>query len=174
MPVDGAYLDFSALLLRDLCHCNSCVHESSRQRLYSAAQIPREIQARTVDIPSSNPESVRITWNRDAPGFDETHETCLSMDVLRGINDTGAMPGPFQTALDRQNLWGRDDYDVPDTDFRDYMDNDTTLYTALEQLRTHGLLFVTGIPDEEDALTHIARRMGPMKDTFYGHTWDGE
>lgn len=84
------------------------------------------------------------------------------------------MPGPFHNALEPQALWGRDDYNLPDTDFEDYMDNDAALSTTMEQLRTHGLVFVTGIPDKEDALTHIAKRMGPMKDTFYGYTWDGE
>lgn len=175
VPVDGTPLEFSALLLRDMCHCSSCVHESSRQRLYSTAQIPPGIQARTVDMLSSDPESVRITWSNDAPGFDKTHETHLSMDELRSLNNIGAMPsGPFQDSIEAQLLWRRDDYNVLDTDFEDYMNNDDALYTAMKQLRTHGLIFVTGIPDKEDALTHIARRIGPMKETFYGHTWDGK
>jgi gamma-butyrobetaine dioxygenase len=174
VSVDGTKLDFSALLLRDLCHCPSCVHESSRQRLYSTAQIPPDIQARTVDVSPLDSESVRITWDNDGPGFDETHETRLRMDVLRSLKNVGAMSGPFQDALEAQVLWARDDYDLPDTDFEGYVDNDAALYAAMKQLRTHGLVFVTGIPDNDDALTQIARRIGPMKDTFYGHTWDGK
>lgn len=44
----------------------------------------------------------------------------------------------------------------------------------MRQLRQHGLVFITDIPRLEDALEKIAKRMGPMKDTFYGYTWDGK
>lgn len=133
-----------------------------------------QIQARTVEIGSEDPERVNITWINDAPEFDESHQTSLNMKDLRGLVDTGAMPGPFQDALQKQALWAKDDYCVPDTDFADYMANDEAVYGAMKQLRTHGLIFVTNIPHLEDALEKIATRMGPMKDTFYGYTWDGE
>lgn len=53
------------------------------------------------------------------------------------------------------------------------MQDDASLYTAMKKLCRDGLLFVTGIPDNDQGLVRIATRMGPMKDTFYGLTWDG-
>lgn len=174
IPIDGQNQEYSALLLRDLCSCPKCVHESTAQRLYSTADVPSNIRAKAVDVTGSNPASLKITWENDAPGFDETHETYLNIDGLRDINRAGALSGPFQDTLASQSLWGAKDYHVPDTEFGDYMKDDAALYACMQQLRTHGLLFITKIPDDEQALVKIATRMGPMKDTFYGYTWDGK
>lgn len=168
--IDGAEQDFSALLLRDMCECPSCVHESSRQRLFSTAEIPSNIQARSIE---QTAESVAITWIRDAPGFDHTHTTILSIDALRNLGSIGAVYGPFQSALDSSVTWGRDDEPARDVRFEDYMYDDTALNYAIKHLHTHGLLFVTDVPHKEEALVDIATRIGPMKDTFYGRTWDG-
>lgn len=118
-------------------------------------------------------ESVAITWTQDAPGFDETHTTILSIDALRDLASVGAVSGPFQKALDPPVTWGRDDDPARDVKFEDYMNNDAVLNHAIKHLHTHGLLFVTDIPHKEGALIDIATRIGPMKDTFYGLTWDG-
>lgn len=170
LSIDSAKHDFSALLLRDLCECPLCVHKSSRQRLYSTAEIPPDIRARVIE---QTAESVAITWTQDAPGFDETHTTILSIDALRDLASVGAVSGPFQKALDPPVTWGRDDDPARDVKFEDYMNNDAVLNHAIKHLHTHGLLFVTDIPHKEGALIDIATRIGPMKDTFYGLTWDG-
>jgi hypothetical protein len=54
------------------------------------------------------------------------------------------------------------------------MEDDSLLHDVIKQLRVHGLAFVNNIPGLESSLVTIATRMGPIKDTFYGQTWDGE
>lgn len=171
--MDGKEAEFSALLLRDLCQCPACVHESTNQKLYSTADIPPEIEARSIQHSASTPDSITLKWNSDAPGFGEAHETVLSLDTLRCLQSTGALPGPFQDRFEKQDLWGAADQKPPDTTFKDYLGDDEAVYKVMKQLRTHGLVFITEIPHLEDALQKIATRMGPMKDTFYGYTWDG-
>lgn len=93
--------------------------------------------------------------------------------MLRNLQSVGAASGPFQAPLERPVLWGATESKPPDTTFADYLGDDRAVYEVMKQLRTHGLVFITQIPHLEDALVKIATRMGPMKDTFYGYTWDG-
>lgn len=171
LNVDGQEENFSALLLRDMCHCPSCVHPTTRQKLYSTADIPTSIKPRSVHVSES---SITLTWKNDVPGFDYEHSTVFQTDDLKTLSKTGALPGPFAQALPSQVLWDSASADIEDTSFDDYMANDAALLRVLKQLRTHGLVFVTDIPDDEHAMSQIATRMGPMKDTFYGRTWDGK
>ncbi|KAK4503197.1 hypothetical protein PRZ48_006625 [Zasmidium cellare] len=117
-------------------------------------------------------ESIRLRWKSDAPGFTDAHETVLSLDALRGLQESGAVPNNFKDNFDRPALWGAADAKPPDTTFKEYLQDDEAVYRVMKQLRTHGLVFITEIPNLEDALVKIATRMGPMKDTFYGYTWD--
>ncbi|KAF7188660.1 Gamma-butyrobetaine dioxygenase [Pseudocercospora fuligena] len=172
IPIDGKTADFSALLLRDSCQCPLCVHSSTRQKLYSTADIPHNIKVRKVEA-SPTDGSIRIAWQKDAPGFGQEHETHISLDALRDIHNIGTMSGPFQEAAEPAILWGAEDAAVPDIDFEHYMQDDRAVYDMMKLLSSHGLVFVKGIPQgKEDALIDIATRMGPMKDTFYGLTWD--
>lgn len=57
-------------------------------------------------------------------------------------------------------------------DYEDYMTQDGTLNRALRQLREHGLLLVRGVPELEKSVDSIAGRIGPLRDSFYGRTWD--
>ncbi|OQO04189.1 hypothetical protein B0A48_10799 [Cryoendolithus antarcticus] len=52
------------------------------------------------------------------------------------------------------------------------MQDDSTLLTALRQLQTHGLVFLTEVPGSPESVARIAERIGPLKNTFYGMTWD--
>ena len=42
----------------------------------------------------------------------------------------------------------------------------------MKQLERYGLLFIRNIPDDPDAVEGIAERIGNIKNTFYGKTWD--
>ncbi|GKU07666.1 unnamed protein product [Fusarium langsethiae] len=52
------------------------------------------------------------------------------------------------------------------------MRDDKAVYKLIHQLRTDGLAFITNVPGVEKSVAEIATRIGPVKDTFYGHTWD--
>lgn len=174
IPIDGNTHEFSPLLLRDLCECPRCVHESSKQRLFSAAEIPDTITSRAQSRSGANGEVLSISWENDVPGYDSDHRTELGMRTLREMIESGAHSGPFQDRLYRQELWDSKSCDLPDFDFDAYMHDDTALYQALCQLRTHGLAFVQNVPAVEKSVSAIAERIGPVKDTFYGRTWDGK
>ncbi|KAF7557361.1 hypothetical protein G7Z17_g709 [Cylindrodendrum hubeiense] len=137
----------SFLFLYSYQQCCSSINRNSRpgvlQCSNAAKNIPADIQAREVEVDAAS-DSVRIKWTTDAPGYTEQHTTQLSMETLRKLNY---------------------DYDA-------YMHDDQTLYELINQLRTDGLAFITNVPGIKESLATIATRIGPVKDTFYGYTWD--
>ncbi|USW52098.1 Putative TauD/TfdA-like domain, gamma-butyrobetaine hydroxylase-like, GBBH-like domain superfamily [Septoria linicola] len=156
IPIDGKPVEFSSLVLRDLCQCTACVHESTNQRLYSTAEVPPNIKADEVQITN---QEARITWQHDAPGFDLFHDTILPLNTLRRVVDMGARPNPHQAPLESRTLWGAKDPQPPDTTFADYLRDDKALYNVMRQLQQHGLVFITEITHVEEALEKIAKRM---------------
>jgi gamma-butyrobetaine dioxygenase len=173
ISIDGKTQEFSPLLLRDSCQCPLCVHESTKQRLFSTADIPANIQARSVEIDPAS-ESVNIKWENDAPGCSQDHTTKLSMTALREIIESGSLPGFGRDKHDAQVLWTKEPLpNLDDFDYEEYMKDDKEVYKLIHQLRTDGLAFVTNVPGKVESLATIAERIGPVQDTFYGRTWDG-
>ncbi|KAI7466309.1 Clavaminate synthase-like protein [Hortaea werneckii] len=170
IKVDGDLHEFSPLLLRDLCQCPHCVDQSTRQKLFWTTQIPSDISA-TVE-PGTNPQVVRLKWKRDIQNFPEDHVTELSVQALRNLVNV-ACPTPSPD-LPSKVLWDDASFreDVRDLDYKAYMSDDSVLHQALQYLHTHGLVFLTNVPEQETSVSTIAERIGPVKNTFYGYTWD--
>lgn len=117
---------------------------------------------------------MNIWWNNDVPGFDLDHVTKVSVAGLRELNQSGSLPGLGRDNHDAQILWTKEPLvTMRDFDYNEYIQDDKELYRLIRQLRTDGLAFVTNVPGEVESLATIATRIGPVKDTFYGRTWDG-
>lgn len=172
ITIDGKTHEFSAHLLRDACQCPACVHHTSNQRLFAHADLPADLQARSVDIDEAS-NTVNIKWASDASTFSADHITALSLSALRNIALSGDASGSPGETQERQKLWPLAPSEIPDYDYDAYMNDDKTLYQLMRQLRVNGLAFVTNSPQNEESVSAIATRMGPIKDTFYGPTWDG-
>lgn len=172
ITIGNETVEYSSIVLRDACACPACVHESTRQRLFSIADVPATIRAKSIEVDSAS-DTVSIKWENDAPGFIDEHTTQLSLDSLHRLNKTGSAPGSQKDSLESQFLWTLEPLNLPDYNYDVYMKDDRALNDLVIQLRTKGLAFVTGVPGTEEALATIATRIGPIKDTFYGYTWDG-
>ncbi|KAK4539188.1 hypothetical protein LTR36_001164 [Oleoguttula mirabilis] len=170
ISLDGTVHSFSPLLLRDLCQCARCVDQSTRQKLFSTVEIPADIKATVV--PNEGSTAVHLRWSEDIPGIGAGHITSLPLDTLRNITETGSPSNVLKPPS--RILWTADTFrkDVQDIDYEAYMSDDATLYQALLNLHTHGMLFLTNVPESESAVSTIAERIGPLKNTFYGSTWD--
>lgn len=118
---------------------------------------------------------MNIKWENDAPGFGEDHMTQISVAALRELDQSGSLPGFSRDSHDAQILWNKDPLpNLQDFDYNEYMKDDREVYKLIHQLRTDGLAFVTNVPGKVESLATIATRIGPVQDTFYGHTWDGK
>lgn len=168
LSIDGQPHTYSPLLLRDLCECPRCVDPSTKQKLFSTADIPKDIHA---DEVTETESSISFSWMHDVPGYELDHTTELSLDVLRSLVSTGAITTPVQPKP--RIFWKASMFNqLADIDYDAYMQDDAVLYQALQQLHKYGLLFVSNVPESENSVSTLGERIGPIKNTFYGYTWD--
>nr|OQO26894.1 hypothetical protein B0A51_08347 [Rachicladosporium sp. CCFEE 5018] len=168
IPVNGQTHIFAGTYLRDLCKCQKCRDSSTRQKLQLTANIELDASAASVDV---NGDAVSIVWNVNGKnaGLHVTELSIKELAHLAGLGDDGPMPN-----LPSRRPWLDDDFrsEAQDITFDAYMQDDSILLKALRQLQTHGLVFLTKVPDSSDSVSQIAERIGPLKNTFYGMTWD--
>ena len=161
-----------SLLLRDSCACPLCLDVSTKQKLFQTADIPSTISGHV------NREDDTISWTNDIHNFPSNHRTPLTATLKRATPPTADTHGSF---VDAQQVppAGRIPWDkkvmadaVRWLPFTKYVSDDDTLFEAVESLRIYGLVFVRGVPDDERAVERVAERIGTLRDTFYGRTWD--
>ncbi len=168
--LDGEKFQFSATLLRDLCECPLCVDPSTKQKLFSTTDIPSSIAVRSV---SHGTDAVDIQWSDDIQGLPADHITRLSTTNLRGLVEHGTTtPWHAYVPAPQKTQQAQDYAQLTDIEYDAYMTDDATLGQALKQLHTHGLLFLRNVPETETSVSAIGERIGPIKNTFYGYTWD--
>lgn len=123
---------------------------------------------------SRDDRGIRLTWSNDIPGYPQSHTTWISYDVLSRISTAGRATAPEHDYIPGPQLtWNAEEYSrFQDIDYEAYMQDDTVLFRALRQLHSHGLLFLSNVPEDEKSVEQCALRIGPLKNTFYGYTWD--
>lgn len=155
--------------LRDMCTCPRCVDQSTRQKLFSTVEISPDIAIANV---TELPDGIHVRWNNDLPGFDESHTSVFTKATF----DAMAARGSPKTLspLPARSLWTDQQFrsEGPDITFEAYMEDDATLYKSLQQLHSHGLLFLKDVPASPNCISRIVQRIGPLKNTFYGNLWD--
>lgn len=161
---------FDAVFLRDCCSCDRCVDPSTTQKTFDTADISPIIQPRSLETKIDG--SVRITWEHDLPGF-EDHVSVYDSSFSKRNHLLQSRLEATSNQLDQPRVWTR--YTTRhklDVDYDSYMNAPSTFLSSLQHLHLHGILFIRSIPPSSDAVTSIAERIGPLKNTFYGSTWD--
>ncbi|KAI9846527.1 MAG: hypothetical protein M1837_003948 [Sclerophora amabilis] len=163
---DVGPVKFDYVYLRDSCNCPLCVDPSTRQKLFSTAEISLDITSR--EVVRSDDGVTRIRWRNDIPGYDENHESVYSLEFfLNGANaryDTAAQVYWDRALMQREVNW---------LAYDDYIRDEKVLLQALLQLKKYGLVFLKDVPQgDERAVERIGERIGVLRDTFYGRTWD--
>ncbi|KAL8918992.1 MAG: hypothetical protein Q9208_007042 [Pyrenodesmia sp. 3 TL-2023] len=148
-----------------------CVDPSTTQKTFETADIPRNIRAKHVDLRRDG--SVHISWDPDVPGF-ETHASVYEASFgvrnksLRSrLEATCNVPGPRVPW--HGNILTRNRLSVL---YEGFMNQDHVLLSSLDLLHHYGLLFISSVPPDPESVTSLARRIGPLKSTLYGPTWD--
>lgn len=146
----------SFLYLRDLCHCPTCRDPHSKQRNFRTTQIPNDIKPTEFEVEG---RTLRITWN-------DGHKSEWNVNYLVSPIPWTLPPQPYiwtRGVMTKRQHW---------ISFEDYMGDDEKFATAMRDLQHLGLIFVKDIPESREMVEKIATRMGPLRDTFYGKTWD--
>jgi len=180
VELDGKPVTFDSIFLRDSCKCPRCVNPSSTQKNFETAAIPASIEgACQVTTELEDHDCVLIDWKNDIPDWPEGHQTALPLDFLRESLEANGKVKPTVHDLSTRVLWENKTMfkDIEFIDYNSYMTDNKTLYKVLQILYTHGLVFLKNVPDtikvdSSLSISAVAERIGPIRNSFYGRTWD--
>ncbi|ODV89043.1 hypothetical protein CANCADRAFT_29494 [Tortispora caseinolytica NRRL Y-17796] len=154
------------LFLRDACNCHECVMPDTKQKTFSTAELPENTRIQSLH---AEEDGYNVTWNSG-------HVSKYSFSF---INRYSSLRSIRESRLLDSNDgdWATMPQESISLSFNDYMSNDETLLQALTSLNKYGLVFLTDGPAQEKlngdiAVEAIARRVGYIKETFYGRSWD--
>ena len=156
------------LYLRDSCQCHLCIDRSTLQRKFVTAHIPQDIEA--VFDGRSDQGRVKVKWKNDIPGYPADHRSLYTQSDLRTLS----LPSPDSAVARKRYCWDRETFEKRAnwTTYADFV-NDTEAYkVAMSALHRDGLIFITKVDANEEAVKKMAERIGPLRNTFYGSTWD--
>jgi gamma-butyrobetaine dioxygenase len=180
VELDGQVATFDSIFLRDSCKCPLCVNPSSTQKNFQTADIPTTIEGSCqVTTELEETDLALINWKDDIPGYPEGHQTALTLDFLRESLRLENNYRTKQHEIAARTFWENKTMtrDITYLDYNSYMKSEETLYKALKMLYTHGLVFLKNVPDtistdSATSVASIAERIGSIRLTFYGRTWD--
>ncbi|KAI8067974.1 hypothetical protein BC940DRAFT_238441 [Gongronella butleri] len=161
---------YSHVWLRDNCPCPVCVHPDSRQKLHSCADVPLDIQPRSVRLEH---DSLVIEWDRPLQHGkgDANHLSRYPLPYLRRYASSDASRA-FRFEDLSARTWAKDEYKLNWVHYDDYMTTDKGLHKVVQQLYSDGLVFLEGVPVHDESVTRVAERIGPVQETFYGRDFD--
>lgn len=158
------------IFLRDSCPCPLCVDPHSGQKNFQTSHIPLDIEA----IFSDTDTHKVISWKNDIPGFPNDHVTRIPLSWLSSYAAQEAERAAKSPVNTVRIPWDRDSMNKISAliSYEEYLTSDAVLWNALYDLNRYGLVFLKDVPNSEDSVVAIASRIGTLKDTFYGRTWD--
>ncbi|KAL4786244.1 hypothetical protein BJX76DRAFT_321860 [Aspergillus varians] len=162
-------VSLSYIRLRDRCKCPLCVDVHSKQRNFRSSDIPPNIQAKSLKWDG---DILEVSWESDIPGFDSSHISRYTLDEVRSPTH---YPVSCDTGSKRNRIsWSRKRMESLQhwISYEDYIHNDAEFTRAMRQLAVLGMIFVKDIPDSREMVEKVVKRIGPLRNTFYGQTWD--
>lgn len=169
VKIDATDRALTHIMLRDSCQCPRCVDPHSKQRKFLTGDIKVDVRPRSI---AREGKTLEIKWENDIPGFDESHVSTYNIDDLAYLhpNPVRSNSGKLRSRMlwDQQKMKSLQHWITYD----DYMNNERKFVKAMRHLALTGLIFLKDIPDSRDEVEKIATKMGPIRNTFYGATWD--
>lgn len=155
--------------LRDACKCPQCVNPSTRQRNFRSSDIPNDIRVKEVTKDKNG--NYVINWSSDIAGFDQ-HSSVFSQKEVDFMSTP--LPGRLDLTGHSRVHWDKAamakiQYWIT---YEELMNSDDKFGQFLRSLRQFGLVFIKDIPEDQESIVRIANRMGPLRNSFYGLTWD--
>ncbi|WP_420336235.1 TauD/TfdA family dioxygenase [Roseibium sp.] len=157
---NGISADFPFLWLRD--NCPSGFHPDTQERQFDLTSISPDLTASDVALDGGN---IVITWEG------ETHTSCFDPEWLFHHRPGIGLKDPAQV---EPTHWHGDvpQEDLPRADASVLMSDDTALLDFLIATKKTGLAFVDGMSGDVDAGMAMARRIGFLRETNFGTTFE--
>ena len=164
---------FPYIWLRDSCPSSTSIHQNSKQKLHRTSDIPLTI-APVRDGVNFTTHGIDIDWN-------DGHKSSFDRTFLERHASTSKL---MEWHLDhhlKEETWTHSsissnfsNFSIP---YNNILNTSSGLVNAITQLSKYGLLFISGVPNQETSnekceLRTLAERFGEIRTTFYGPLWD--
>lgn len=163
----SASYELPNVFLRDSCKCSKCVDPSSTQKSFNTGDIDGQIRPSALRVVNN---SLEIIWNQDS------HRSIYPAQYLAAHVSRESSTRSFFN--DRRPVtWDKKSIESAAirVDYKSYMSSDAAVHKVIQDLAKYGLAFIQNCPSGETAekeLQRMTERIGPLKNTFYGLTWN--
>ncbi|KAL6113554.1 bbox1 [Pungitius sinensis] len=149
--------------LRDNCQCPLCTLESAQARKLLMSDLDVHTGVDAVEVTNDN--KVSVLWpDRHTSAFDADwlKKRCFSTAARQALRE--------ELFLNERHYWDSE-LRVPTADYQEVLRDDQAALDWLLALRRVGVVHLTGAAAERGAVARLAERVGYLRLTFYGHTW---
>ncbi|NP_001120574.1 gamma-butyrobetaine dioxygenase [Xenopus tropicalis] len=160
---DGGQSVYPFVWLRDNCQCPQCFLHSAKARKLPIEDL--DVNTGVKDVTLTNSKKVSITWpDEHQSEFDGEwlKKRCFSKHARAEMQD--------ELFASEHQYWGSD-LQIPTMSYEDVLNCDQTAYQWLCALRKVGIVLLEGAPVKQGELLSLGKRIGYMRLTFYGYTW---
>ncbi|WEW58649.1 hypothetical protein PRK78_004117 [Emydomyces testavorans] len=171
VQIDGVPTHFNCFRLRDACTCSQCVDPVTKQRNFETSDLYVGVRPGNIE---TKDDKVTITWLGDTLNTpnNREHVSTYTKEELKRLHR-----GPisrYKRAGPVRIPWNKETYEKNQhwISFDEYMNNDEKFRSFMRSLYRYGLVFVKDVPEDTESVSQIATRMGPLRNSFYGLTWD--
>ncbi|KAK8047413.1 Gamma-butyrobetaine dioxygenase [Apiospora saccharicola] len=154
--------------LRDGCGCSSCVDPHSGQKNFGSTDVPLDLPI--TSCRKTEDGALEIVWQNDfLIRGRESHTSTYSPEQVDSFF-TPRKEAIFPPVVfwDKQTI----KRDITFIEYDDWMNNDEALAAGVRKLQTHGIFFIRNAPHSEESVISMSSRIGNLKETLYGRTWD--
>ncbi|XP_072277928.1 gamma-butyrobetaine dioxygenase [Pyxicephalus adspersus] len=160
---DGGQSLYPYVWLRDNCQCPQCFLQSAKARKLPIEDLDVNTGLEKVNLYNGN--KVSIIWpDEHQSEFDAEwlKKRCFSKEARVEMQEELFLP--------EHEYWGSA-LKIPTFSYKDVLNCDQTAYNWLCSLRKVGIVLLDGAPVKQGELVTLGKRIGYMRHTFYGYTW---
>ncbi|XP_028257370.1 gamma-butyrobetaine dioxygenase [Parambassis ranga] len=149
--------------LRDNCQCPLCTLQSAQARTLLLCDLDIHTGVDVVEVTNDN--KVSIVWpDQHISVFDADwlKKRCFSPAARRAMQE--------ELFLNEHHYWDSKLH-IPTADYQEVLHDDKAALAWLLALRRVGIVYLKGAPAVQGQVARLAERIGYLRLTFYGHTW---
>ncbi|KAH3688239.1 hypothetical protein WICPIJ_000764 [Wickerhamomyces pijperi] len=166
---DKLAYSFSNVFLRDSSTSEKSIDPSSGQKLFTTVQI---MHCKPSKVAILDKDTINIQWS-------DGDESNYSRDFLEtsATVDNRVKSKSLEKHVTLWNHRGMDLGKFPTKeltfDYKEYLEQNKTLYDALVEVNKFGVAFIKNVPEKEGTVKALGERIGKyLRMTFYGETWN--